>query len=62
MINTFITSILSNPALSLFILGSVVSILILIFKKKPRGPGTAIEILFSYFLLFSVGINYYHLI
>ncbi len=58
MINTVIKSILSNPSLSIFILGTVVSILVLLFKPKPLGQGEAIETLFSYFLFFSVGVNY----
>lgn len=58
MINKIITSSISNPTLSIFILGTLVSILVLIFKQKPLAEGAVVEVLFSYYLLFSIGINY----
>lgn len=58
MINIVITSVLSNPALTILVIGILVSILVLIFKQKPLAEGTVVEILFSYYLLFSIGINY----
>ena len=59
MVNTIITSAISNPALSIFIIGTVVSLIVIFFKDKPLVKNTVIEVLFSYFLLFSVGINYF---
>ena len=58
MINDIIASVVSNPALSIFIIGTLVSLIVLIFKPKPLGDGTVVEVLFSYYLLFSIGINY----
>ena len=58
MINEIIGSIMSNPALSIFILGTLVSIIVLIFKPRPLAEGVVVEVLFSYYLLFSIGINY----
>ena len=58
MINEFISLILSNPTLFIFILGTIFAIAVLLLKQKPLGEGTAVEVLFSYYLLFSIGINY----
>jgi len=58
LVNTFISLTLSNPALTIFVIGTLVSILILIFKQKPLEEGSVVEVLFSYYLLFSIGINY----
>ena len=58
MINEIIGSIMSNPVLSIFILGTLISIIVLIFKPKPFADGVVVEVLFSYYLLFSIGINY----
>jgi hypothetical protein len=58
MINIVITSVLSNPALTILVIGILVSILVLIFKQKPLAKGAVVEVFFSYYLLFSIGINY----
>lgn len=58
MVNSIITSAISNPALSIFNLGILFAIVVLLFKQKPLGEGTVVEVLFSYYLLFSIGINY----
>lgn len=58
MIEKIISNVISNPALSLFITGTVVSIIVLFFQKKPLSNFTVIDVLFSYYLLFSIGINY----
>ena len=53
-----IVTIVSNPALSIFILGSIISLIVLVLKEKPLHKTEVIEVLFSYFLLFSVGLSY----
>ena len=58
MISSLIKLILSNFAVSLFVLGLVGSIVSLFFKKKPRSKLVVIEAVVSYFFLFSVGIGY----
>ena len=58
MINQIISNVISNPALSLFIIGTLVSIIVLITKNKPLSNFTIVDVLFSYYLLFSIGINY----
>lgn len=58
MINQIISIVISNPALSLFIIGTIVSIIVLITRSKPLSNLTIADIFFSYFLLFSIGISY----
>lgn len=58
MINEFISFVLSNPSLSIFILGNIFAIVVVLLKRKPLEHGTVVEIFFSYYLLFSIGINY----
>ncbi len=57
MTNEIMSNVISNPSMSLFILGTLVSIVILIFKR-PLNKSVVVDVLFSYYLLFSIGINY----
>ncbi|KTD06920.1 DUF6790 family protein [Legionella jamestowniensis] len=49
---------LRNFTWTLFILSMIVACLVLLFKPKPLSKAKIIDIFFSYFLLFNVGISY----
>lgn len=50
--------ILSNFTLSFFVLGIVVSTLLLLKRRHRESCAAVVEVYFSYFLLFSVGFSY----
>ncbi len=50
--------LISNFTLSLFVLSVLSAGIAIAFKPKPINKAEGIEILFSYFLLFNVGISY----
>lgn len=52
--------ILSNFTLSLFVLSVLCAGAVIAFKPKPINKAEGIEILFSYFLLFNIGISYFY--
>ena len=58
MIASLIKLVLSNPTISLLVLGLIASLISLCFKKKPLGKAVIVEALVAYFFLFSVGIEY----
>lgn len=61
--DSFIIFIISNFTLSFLVLGLVVSIGVLCFKRKPLTKPVIIEAFFSYFLLFSIGMsNFYNFV
>ncbi|ASQ46159.1 DUF6790 family protein [Legionella clemsonensis] len=53
-----ITLALRNFTWTLFILSMIVASLVLLFRPKPLSKAEIIDVLFSYFLLFNVGISY----
>ena len=58
MIASVIKLVLSNPSVSLFILGLIAASLSLLFKKKPLTKARTTEALVAYFFLFSIGVGY----
>lgn len=60
MIGDIITFVLSNFTLSFLIIGLFCSIVVLSVKPKPLSRQQIIEALFSYFLLFSIGISFFY--
>jgi len=58
MIASSIKLVLSNPSVSLLVLGLIAAIVSLLFKKRPRRKSVIIEALVAYFFLFSIGIGY----
>ena len=54
----FIRFVLSNFTLTFLVVGFVFAAVSLAFKQKPLQKKQIIEALFSYFLLFSIGISY----
>jgi len=58
MISSLIEAVLSNPSVTLLILGGIGSLVSLSLKKKPYSKAVIIEALIAYFFLFSVGIGY----
>jgi len=58
MIASFIKLVLSNPSVSLLVLGLIASFLSLLFEKMSRSKPVVVEALVSYFFLFSIGIGY----
>lgn len=57
---TFIILALSNFTLTLFIISLVIAAIVLIMKPKPLNKALVIEVLFSYFLLFNIGVGYFY--
>lgn len=49
---------LSNFTLTLFVLSIIAAGIALAFKSKPVNKPVVIDVLFSYFLLFNIGISY----
>jgi hypothetical protein len=60
MIETAIRFALSNFTLSFLIIGLIASAIAYGAKPTPRTRGQLVEALFSYFLLFSIGISYFY--
>jgi hypothetical protein len=58
MISSLIRLALSNPSVSLLVLGLIGSLVSLYFKKQPRSAAVTIEAFVAYFFLFSIGIGY----
>ncbi|HPC02297.1 MAG TPA: hypothetical protein PLE04_00890 [Syntrophales bacterium] len=58
MIASFMKLILSNPSVSLFVIGLICSLISLFFKKRPPGKSVIVEAFVAYFFLFSIGIGY----
>lgn len=56
----FIEFVLSNFSLSFFVIGLIFSIVSLLGKARPWDKKTVVEALFSYFLLFSIGISFFY--
>ena len=54
----FIEFILGNFTLTFLVIGFVFSLVVLSLKKKPLDKPQVIEALFSYFLLFSIGLSF----
>ncbi len=51
---------LSNFTVSLFVIGLFASSIALLRTAKPLGTAAIVEALFSYFLLFSIGISFFY--
>lgn len=58
MIESLIKLTLSNPSVSLLILGLIASLFSILLKKAPRRKPVIVEALVAYFFLFSIGIGY----
>ncbi|MBN2614764.1 MAG: hypothetical protein JXR71_03650 [Bacteroidales bacterium] len=56
----FIEFVLSNFSLSFFVIGLIFSLVSLFRKRPPWDKKTLVEALFSYFLLFSIGISFFY--
>lgn len=56
----FIAFVLGNFTLTFFVLGLIGSAIALAVSPKPRTLSVIVEALFSYFLLFSIGISYFY--
>jgi MFS family permease len=54
----FIQFVLSNFTLTFLVVGFIFAFISLVFKHKPLQKKQIIEAIFSYFLLFSIGISY----
>jgi len=58
MIASLIKLILSNPSVSLLVVGLICSLISLFFKKGPLSKSVIVEAFVAYFFLFSIGIGY----
>jgi len=58
MIKNFITFILANFTLTFLVIGLLCALVSLMKKPKPLERKVIIEALFSYYLLFSIGVGY----
>ncbi len=58
MIESLIKMMLSNPTVTLLVLGLIAAVISLLFRKKPLGRAVIVEALVAYFFLFSIGIGY----
>src|SRR5690625_1810794 len=58
MIEKLITFLLSNFTLTFLVLGFIVSGIVLLRAEKPLKISSLVEVLFSYFLLFSIGFSF----
>ncbi len=56
----FIAFVMGNFTLTFFVLGLIASAIALAFHRGPRTSKVIVEALFSYFLLFSVGVSYFY--
>ena len=60
MMADFIKFILSNSTLTFFVIGGVFSFFAIFLTPKPIHKRQVVEALFSYFLLFSIGISFFY--
>jgi len=60
MIADFITFVLSNFTLTFLLVGGACSLVVLSLTPKPLHKHQVVEALFSYFLLFSIGISFFY--
>ena len=60
MVAEFIQFILSNFTLTFLVIGLLVSLAVLSTKKKPLQRRQIVEALFSYYLLFSIGLSFFY--
>lgn len=60
MIESLIRFALSNFTLTFLLAGLIASAIAYVAKSAPRAAGQLVEMLFSYFLLFSVGISFFY--
>lgn len=60
MTAAFIRFALSNFTLTLLIIGFIASAIAYFTKSAPRSHAQLVEALFSYFLLFSIGVSYFY--
>lgn len=60
MIESLIRFVLSNFTLTLLVLGLIASAVAYLSKPHPRSRAQLVEALFSYFLLFSIGISLFY--
>lgn len=58
MVASLLKLILSNPSVSLFVVGLICSLVFLFFRKKPRSRSVVTEAFVAFFFLFSIGIGY----
>ena len=58
MTASLIKLVLSNPSISLLVLGLIGSLASIYFKKGPQTKAVIVECLVAYFFLFSIGIGY----
>jgi hypothetical protein len=58
MIRTIIALLTSNYFLTLYLLGFIAAAIALAAARMPLPPGAVVEALFSYHLLFAIGLNY----
>ena len=58
MIASFIKLVLSNPSVSLLVLGLIASSASLFLRKEPKSKPVIVEDFVAYFFLFSIGIGY----
>lgn len=58
MIASLMKLILSNPSVSLFVIGLICSLISLFFKKGSPDRSVIVEAFVAYFFLFSIGIGY----
>lgn len=60
MIAELIKFVLSNFTLTFLVIGLLSSLVVLATKKKPLQKQQIVEALFSYYLLFSIGISFFY--
>lgn len=60
MIANLIKFILSNFTLTFLVIGLICSFVVLLVKPKPLHKQQIVEVLFAYFLLFSIGISFFY--
>jgi len=58
MIASTIEFLLSNPFVTLLILGFITSLISLMVKRGPKSKSVVVETFVAYFFLFSIGIGY----
>lgn len=60
MIEDIIRFVLGNFTLTFLVLGLVASAIALLRKNPPRTAAVAVEALFAWFLIFSIGVSYFY--
>jgi hypothetical protein len=60
MIAGFLKFVLSNFSLSFLVIGALCSFVVLLLKPKPLRKQQVVEAIFSYFLLFSIGVSFFY--